>query len=285
MELTTQVRSTARRVLRAGYTAVSEVTADVRMRPGFIIAGAQRCGTTSLFRMLAKHPDVRPPALTKGIHYFDTAERYERGARFYGAHFPLAIGSRARGRKVTGEASPYYIFHPLAAQRITQELPDARVIVLLRDPVERAFSAHKQETWRGFETLAFEEALDAEPERLAGEEDRIIADPTYQSFAHQHHAYVGRGRYGPQLRRMADAIGRKNLLILDADRFFGDPRAQWAAVLEHIGVRPMPLDAAVKANARPSSPMAEPTRARLREEFDESDQDLTEFLGHPPSWR
>lgn len=282
MELTTQARSTVRRVVRAGYTAISEVTADSRMRPGFIIAGAQRCGTTSLFRMLAKHPDVQPPAFTKGIHYFDTADRYRRGARFYGAHFPLALGN---GRKVTGEASPYYVFHPLAARRIAEDLPDARVIVLLRDPVERAFSAHKQETWRGFETLPFEDALDAEPARLAGEEERILADPTYQSFAHQHHAYVGRGHYAPQLRRMEQAIGRDNLLVLDADRFFAHPHAQWPAVLEHIGVRRVALDAPVRANARPSSPMAEATRHRLRAQFEVSDHGLTEFLEAPPSWR
>lgn len=281
MELTTQARSAVRRVLRSGYTVVSEATAQARMRPGFLIAGAQRCGTTSLFRMLAKHPDVRPPALTKGVHYFDTADRFRRGPRFYGAHFPLAVGTG----KVTGEASPYYLFHPLAAERIAQELPDARVVVLVRDPVERAFSAHKQETWRGFETLSFEEALDAEPRRLAGEEERIVSDPSYQSFAHQHHAYVGRGHYAPQLHRMAAAVGRSRLLVLDADRFFADPHAQWDAVLEHIGLRAVHLDAPVKANARPSSPMAEQTRARLQAEFTHSDEDLADFLGHPPSWR
>lgn len=282
MELTTRVRSAARRVARSGYTAVSRGTVKVRMRPTFLIAGAQRCGTTSLFQMLAKHPDVLPPAITKGVHYFDTGDRYARGPDFYRAHFPLSLPSR--GTKVTGEASPYYIFHPLAPQRIAEELSDARVIVLLRDPVERAFSAHKQETWRGFETLPFDEALAAEPERLAGEEERIVADPHYQSFSHQHHAYVGRGVYAPQLRRMAGAVGRENLLVLDADRFFADPTEQWPSVLQHIGLRDVPLAGAIKANARPSSPMPENVRKTLKQAFEESDAELTEFLGHPPSW-
>lgn len=282
MELTTRARSTARRIVRSGYTMASQATASARMRPDFLIAGAQRCGTTSLFRMLAKHPDVKPPAITKGVHFFDTAHRYSRGSRFYAAHFPIAIGSPS---KVTGEASPYYIFHPLAAQRIANELPDVRVIVLVRDPVERAFSAHKQETWRGFETLAFEEALDAEQDRLTGEEERIVADPSYQSFAHQHHSYVGRGLYAPQLRRMADAVGPENLLTLDADRFFADPDAQWEQVLAHIGLRPRGTVIPVQANARPSSPMSSATRLRLEREFAQSDNELTEFLGQPPSWR
>lgn len=282
MELTTRVRSTARRVARSGYTALSRGTVKVRMRPSFLIAGAQRCGTTSLFQMLAKHPDVRPPAMTKGVHYFDTADRYARGANFYRAHFPMALSSRQS--KVTGEASPYYIFHPLAPQRIAQDLPEARVIVLLRNPVERAYSAHKQETWRGFETLPFEEALEAESERLDGEEARIIADPGYQSFSHQHHAYVGRGIYTPQLQRMAHAVGRDNLLVLDADRFFADPSEQWSAILHHIGLPSVPLSGAVKANARPSAPMPSSVRTKLEQTFEASDAALGDFLGHPPSW-
>ncbi|UNX55585.1 sulfotransferase [Georgenia sp. TF02-10] len=285
MELTVRVRSAARRVVRSGYTVLGEATADARMRPGFIIAGAQRCGTTSLFRMLAAHPDVRPPAYTKGIHYFDTAERYRRGPRFYGAHFPLAPRGRDHHHLVTGEASPYYVFHPLAAERIAREVPDARVIVLLRDPVERAFSAHKQETWRGFETLSFEEALAAEPDRLAGEVERMVADPAYQSFAHQHYAYVGRGRYAAQLTRMFDAVGRDQVLVLDADDFFADPQQYWSEVLAHVGLRDVPLEAAPKANARPSSPMPATARARLEEAFADSDEELTRILGRVPSWR
>lgn len=282
MELRTRARSATRAVARSAYTALSQATADARMRPAFLIAGAQRCATTSLFRMLAKHPQVVPPAITKGVHYFDTASRYARGKRFYRAHFPLASINEG---KISGEASPYYIFHPLAADRIARDLPGVRVIVLVRDPVERAFSAHKQETWRGFENLSFEEALAAEDERLAGEEERIIADETYQSFHHQHHAYVGRGLYAAQLRRMADAIGPSNLLVLDSDRFFAAPHDHWPKVLRHLNIEATPLDEVVKANSRPSSPLPSSVRARLEEKFLESDEQLSDFLGHRPSWR
>lgn len=282
MELTTRIRSTTRQLARSAYTVASQATTSVRMRPDFLIAGAQRCGTTSLFRMMAKHPDVKPPALSKGVHYFDTAERFARGPKFYAAHFPLALGSAS---KVTGEASPYYIFHPLAPERISQHFPGIRIIVLLRDPVERAYSAHKQETWRGFETLGFEEALDAEEGRLYGEVERILSDPNYQSFEHQHHAYVARGQYAPQLRRMADAVGRENVLALDADLFFTDPGPQWERVLAHIGLQPTAAVTPVQANARPSSPMTPAIRLRLENQFTESDEDLESFLGHKPSWR
>lgn len=281
MELRTRARSETRRMLRSAYTAFGTVTADARMQPRFLIAGAQRCGTTSLFRMLARHPEVAVPARTKGIHYFDTAARYARGPRFYSAHFPLRQGN---DKKITGEASPYYMFHPSAPYRIADSLPGVRVIILLRDPVERAFSAHKQEVWRGFESLPFEAALEAEGERLLGEEEKVLADPLYQSFAHQHHAYVGRGQYAYQLRRMATAIGWDNLLVLDADEFFMNPAPQWQRVLDHVGLRDAQAVRPVKANARPSAPMQLSTRRWLEEQFTESNSQLKEFLARSPDW-
>ena len=283
MELTTRIRSGARSAVRTGYTSVSRALPVARMEPAFLIAGAQRCGTTSLFRMLLTHPAVRPPAMTKGIHYFDTADRFRRGPNFYRAHFPLA--RPGAGPTLTGEASPYYVFHPLAPRRIAEELPEVRVVVLLRDPVERAFSAHKQETWRGFETLSFADALEAEPERLRGEEERIVADPGYQSLAHQHHAYVGRGRYAHQVRRMHDALGPDQVMVLDAGDFFSAPEQHWPRLLNHLGLPHAPLTRTEKANARPSVPMPQALRAWLTGQFHDSDAELAEILGRQPSWR
>src|SRR5580692_9445955 len=126
------------------------------MLPGFLIVGAQRCGTTSMYRALSEHPEVRKAVLHKGVHYFDM--NYGRGLGWYRAHFPLA-----RGGGVTFESSPYYLFHPLAAERIAADLPGVKLIVLVRDPVERAYSAYTHERARGFETESFEQAIEREP--------------------------------------------------------------------------------------------------------------------------
>ncbi len=93
------------------------------MLPGFLIVGAQRCGTTSMYRALSEHPAVRKAVLHKGVHYFDM--NYDHGLAWYRAHFPLRAGAGARGGAgaVTFESSPYYMFHPLAAQRIAADLP------------------------------------------------------------------------------------------------------------------------------------------------------------------
>ena len=165
---------------RATARATGRLTASARMTPSFLIVGAQRCGTTSMYKTLSQHPVVLPAVLHKGAHYFDTG--YAHGPAWYRGHFPLLATARRAARSpaqlpITGESSPYYMFHPLAGQRIAARPAGVRLLVLLRDPVERAYSAHTHETARGFETEPFERALELEPVRLAGEEAKLIARP------------------------------------------------------------------------------------------------------------
>ena len=126
---------------RTASSTFGKTTAGERDLPHFLVIGAQRCGTTSLYRTLALHPQVIPPVFEKGIHYFDTADNFARGLTWYRGHFPLSWTARRRGGAGyrTGEASPYYMFHPTAIERIARVLPEVRLVVMLRDPVERAF--------------------------------------------------------------------------------------------------------------------------------------------------
>ena len=168
----TSMRTYGRRVAKRASRLVTVPTTRLRGLPDFLIIGAQRCGTTSLYRYLCAHPSVQPAVLNKGIHYFDT--NHEQGTAWYRSHFPSepykAYLRRRRGveRVLTGEGSPYYFFHPLAPGWIAEELPEARFVVMLRDPVGRAYSQYQHEVARGFEALAFEEALEEEEERLGG---------------------------------------------------------------------------------------------------------------------
>lgn len=265
-----------------------QLTARNRMLPDFLICGAQRCGTTSLARALARHPDVIAPLFHKGVHYFDTATHYARGLDWYRGHFPVrAVADRRsrRGRAVTGEASPYYVFHPLAPERIARDVPTARLVVLLRDPVERAFSAHKQETARGFETESLDRALALEDERLAGEVERIVADPTYQSFHHQHHAYARRGQYADQLESLCAATGPEQVLALETDSLLSADRTDWARLLDHLGLPSWDPGPLPRANARPSAPLPPALRRRLVDRFEVADARLAALLGRELSWR
>lgn len=264
------------------------LTRRARMLPAFLIVGAQRSGTTSMYRTLSQHPAVLKAVWHKGVHYFDTD--YARGLGWYQAHFPLhglaRRATRAAGTApVTFESSPYYMFHPLAAERIRRDLPGVKLVVLLRDPVERAYSAHAHELARGYETEPFARALELEPSRLAGEVERIMADPGYVSHAHQHQAYRARGQYVEQLERLASQFGRDRMHVLDSSDFFTDPEPAYKAVLEFLELPQLGDPAFERHNARPRSPMPDGLRAALTEHFRPYDERLASWLGWEPSWR
>ncbi len=263
-------------------------TASARMQPTFLIVGAQRCGTTSMFKTLRQHPAVLAPSLQKGIHYFD--KNYERGMPWYRSHFPLrAWAARVEGRvgvvPITGESSPYYMFHPLAADRIAADLPGVRLIVLVRDPVERAFSAYTHEKARGFETVPFERALELEPDRIAGEAEKMRADPSYDSFHLQHNAYLTRSQYVEQLDRLAALFGRDRVHVVDSQEFFERPAGAYANVLEFLGLPEFDEAVFEQHNARPRSPMDPVLAASLDEHFRPYDERLEAWLGRRPGWR
>ena len=258
------------------------------MLPGFLIVGAQRGGTTSMYRTLSQHPDVIKAVLHKGVHYFDM--NYDRGMSWYRAHFPLRAAARrpgltGGGSALTFESSPYYMFHPLAAGRIARDLPGVKLLVLVRDPVERAYSAHAHELARGFETEPFARALELEPERLRGEVERMIADPAYLSHSHQHQAYCARGRYAEQLDRLEQIFGADRLHVVDSGDFFTKPEPVYDGVLDFLGLRRHDYPEFERHNARPRSPMTPDLQGQLEDYFRPFDEQLTRWLGQVPSWR
>lgn len=274
------VRAAKEAALGAGW-----LTADARLLPSFLVVGAQRCGTTTMYRLLGDHPQVVRPTTSKGIGYFDL--HHDRSLRWYRGHFPLAGPARRRAGSgaVTFESSGYYCFHPLAPARIAAALPGVRLVMLVRDPAERAFSAWKHERARGFEHEEFERALALEGERLQGEEERMVADPTYLSFNHRHHAYVRRGEYVTQLRRLHDAVGAERVRVVDADAFFADPVEEFAALCRWLGLDEWRPASVEQWNARPSAPLDPGARTRLLEHFAPFDEQLGEMTGATPSWR
>jgi len=269
-----------RRAARSGLLAWGWLTADLRQEPGIVVVGAQRAGTTTLFRLLSEHPALCRPTVDKGTGYFD--DGYRHGRRWYRAHFPLRWTARGR---VSFECSGYYLFHPLAADRIARDLPGCQVVVMVRDPVLRAYSAHRHESARGFDALPFEEAVDREAERTRGLTELLAADPRAVSFAHRHHAYLQRGEYAAQIRRYVEALGPERVHVVDADALFADPVAVYLDLQRRLGLpRHRPAEVG-RWNERPGTPLRPDLAARLRRHFDRSDAALADYLGGSPSWR
>lgn len=280
-------RTRARRAVRAVSRSFGVATSGLRVTPDFLIAGAQRCGTTSMMKTLGQHPAVRGAVLMKGVHYFDL--HYSRGMSWYLGHFPTKASAervrRRHGGFVTGESSPFYLFHPLAPERIARDLPEVRLLVLLRDPVERAYSAHAHELARGYEDLPFEQALAAEAGRLAGEVERMTQDPTYVSLRYQHNAYVTRGQYVDQLERLEKAVGRDRIHVVDSQDFFTDPEPVFDGVCDFLGLPAASGISFERHNARPRPGMSEPLRRQLDDHYRPYDERLAAWWRHTPSWR
>jgi hypothetical protein len=265
------------RELRAGYR---RLTGPLRGLPSALIIGAQRSGSTSLFNYLAQHPDVLTP-LGKEIHYFDL--HYARGPRWYRGRFPYA--HRLRPPALTIDATPYYLAHPLAPERAYRLLPEVKLVALLRNPVERAFSHYQHEVQDGRESLAFVEALDREGERLAGEEERLQREPDYYSFTHHRYSYTRRGLYLEQLLRWTRWYSREQLLVLQSEWLFRDPAAASAAVYQFLGLRPHRLEhyepfyQGVYDRRIPGD-----VRQRLAAHFEPHNRELYSWLGQEFDW-
>lgn len=273
------------------------LTASQRPLPDFMIIGAKRGGTTSLYYDLLKNPQIIPlfpapdhlpkAAATKGVHFFDS--EFSRGLGWYRSHMPTrrtrARAERRVGREViVGEASPYYLFHPLAAQRAFSTVPHAKIVLILRDPVQRTYSHWKERRRSEAEPLEFEAALAAEADRLAGEEERLIADPHYRSYAHEQQSYLAQSRYARALKRWADLYGMDRILVVASEDYYRDQTAVVAQVAEFLGVEPGDVKAGERRNAAGGGKMPDAVATRLRAELAEDIGELEQMIGHRLPW-
>lgn len=196
-----------------------------RRLPNFICLGVQKGGTTTLQKLLEKHPSIFLPA-GKELHFFSLY--YSKGPAWYEEHF-----APAGPRQCCGEITPYYLFHPQAPKRVKELLPQVRLIVLLRDPVERAISQYFHSRRLGFETLNIEEAFAVESRRLLGADDQLLLkDGIHKS--HQEHSYISRSRYEKQVPRWLNLFSENQLLVLRSEDFFHSPEYVWEKVLKFL---------------------------------------------------
>lgn len=268
------------------------VTAGTRPVPDFLIVGTKRGGTTSLYNYLLMHPGVLglfpQPRGKKSTDYFfaDTAH----GERWYRSHFHTSTYRARRSgalgyAPVGGEASPYYIWDPRIAGRVAELSPQVRAVLLVRDPVERAWSHYQERTENGVEPLSFEDALAAEASRTGGEEARMLQDPTYHSRAHDWYTYRSRGVYLPQIRNWLTCFPREQLLVVRSEDMYADVQGVFDEVCRFIGVTPAPLPTTrtFNSSARRSSVPAAAAR-ELRSYYAPHTAELEAFLGRSLHW-
>jgi hypothetical protein len=236
---------------------------DVGALPDFVIIGAQKGGTSFLYHLLTRHPLVEPAA-RKELHFFDHPEHFDNGAEWYRRCFPR-VGSKHGQRSITGEATPYYLFDPPVAKRMAQIVPKARLIALLRNPIDRAYSHYQMQVKRGTEPRTFEEAIEQ-----------------------QHSSYVSRGIYVDQLLRWFEFFSKEQMLILKSEDFFKRPVESLKVVLSFLDLPDWQPEASDLQQRRHSGTykqkMDPSTRRRLEAYFEPYNQRLYECLDVDFGW-
>lgn len=286
MALRTHVPRSAVPFAQEALRRVGHATSGWRVLPGFVVVGGQRCGTTSIFKGLADHPQVMRPPVEKGTDFFSM--HYDRGPQWYRGNFPLGVSANLARReyrpRVAFEACTYYMFHPFAIERMARDLPDVKIVAMLRDPVERAYSAYKHEFARGYDTEPdFMRALQLEDERLDGADQRL-RDPAAESFAHRHHSYRRRGQFAEQLARVFEHYPRERVHVMESEAFFADPASEYRALIDFLGLQQWQPDSFEAHNARPSRPMPSDAQEYLSTHFRPLDAELSDVLGRAPFW-
>jgi hypothetical protein len=281
-----------RRPIKQTFRTAGVATSRLRPLPDFLLIGTHRAGTESMHAYLDQHPSVAPkfPRVQhiKGVRYFD--EHYAESDAWYRSHFATGFyrGGLARVRRspvLTGEASSYYLFHPAAAARAARLVPDARIVVLLRDPIERAHSHFKRLRRDGREPLpTFEDALTAEPERLAGEEERIMSDERYYSAAHEHFSYIAQGCYADALARWLEHFPREQIHVEASERFGREPQRAYDEVVAFLGLPPFRLPDTTPLNATRPEPLGPGTRRDLAARLHPHNRRLEAMLGMRFDW-
>ncbi len=261
------------------------MTSKFRVLPDFIIIGAQRCGTTSLFDYLIKHPNIRP-CYQKEVHFFD--RNFYRGLNWYRSFFPvkqskLFVKKNETQKYISGEATPYYFFHPLAPERVAKTLANVKLIMLLRNPVDRAYSHYWHSVNNNLEKTSFQDAIKSEPERLEKEMDNFNKYPGYRGFKYQNYSYLARGIYVTQLNRWHQFFPKEQILVLQSEVFFSEPGKILNRIFQFLDLSDF-NNTIIQHQAGNYPKMDSAIRAKLIEYYRPYNRKLYDLLGNAFPW-
>ncbi len=246
--------------------------------PDFAIIGVKKGGTTFLYHLLSQHPQVEP-ASSKELHFFDTL--YKEGIEWYRRCFPTARWKDGH-KTITGEATPYMPGRHIP-ERMAKVVPQVRLIALLRNPVDRAYSRYHQAVRRGLETRTFEEAVEAEKVELLG-----TSQPEYRfDVSGGAFGYLYMGFYADHLKHWAEFFSEEQLLVLKSEDLFERPVDTLQVVLDFLSLPEWEPEASKlqrKRNTRKYEKMNPVTRRRLEEYFEPHNRRLYDFLGVDLGW-
>ncbi len=241
------------------------LTASLRKLPDFLIIGAGKCGTSSLYYYMIQHEKILSDR-QKELNFFDF--NYEKSLNWYKSQFPLKFH---KFHFLTGEATPYYFYHPLVPSRVKKSLPNVKMIILLRNPTDRAYSHYQHSVKRGYETLSFEDAIEKEEERLSSGD--------FNDLNHGAFSYLSEGLYFIQLKRWLSFFPLKQFLIIKTEDLLVKRGATLNKIFNFLELSSFEIERKTEMNVGKYKPMKIETRKKLNEYFKPFNEELIEFLG------
>jgi len=261
------------------------IFSSFRVLPNFLIIGTAKAGTTSLYEYLIKHPCIIP-AIGKEIYFFD--KEYSKGTNWYKSFFPTTHqkpkSNECNEKFITGEATPRYLFHPHAPRRVKELLPNVKLIVLLRNPVDRAYSHYQMEVRHGNEKLSFEEAIEAEQSRVSDDMEKMEKDENFYSVKFYRCSYLTRGIYVDQLKRWLEYFPREQFLILESEDLYQNTSDVYNQVLQFLELPKFSLKEFKPYKKSNYSVITLQLRNKLNEFFKQHNERLEKLLERKFDW-
>ena len=261
-------------------------TGSAHVLPDFLIIVAARSGTTSLYEYLTQHPSVIP-GVGKEIYFFD--KKFAKGINWYKSFFPTKITksrleNQQKRKCLTGEATPRYLHYYHSPKRVFDLIPNIKLIVLLRNPINRAYSHYQMEVGSGNEKSSFEDAIEQEEDRIRDDMRKMEKDENFYSVYFYRKAYLNRGIYADQLERWFKYFPREQFLILKSEDLYSDPAKTYEQVLDFLGLTKFELNL-FKAHRKGNySSISVETRKKLIDYFRPHNERLHKLLGRDFGW-
>lgn len=274
--------SIARSLNKLFYT----ITGSTHVLPDFLIIGAARSGTTSLYQYLTQHPLVIP-GVGKEVYFFD--KKFDKGINWYKSFFPTKLSKSRLEKKlkrncITGEATPRYLYHPHTPKRVFDLIPTVKLIVLLRNPIDRAYSHYQMEAKQDNNELPFEEAIEQEEKRIMDDMKKMERDENFYSINFYRKSYLTRGIYVDQLKRWFEYFPREQFLILKSEDFYSKTPEVYQQVLDFLNLPKFELNSFKPYRMRKHSSISEETRKKLVDYFRPYNEQLYELLDRNFGW-
>jgi|APSaa5957512535_1039671.scaffolds.fasta_scaffold29405_4 hypothetical protein len=258
------------------------ITGPIRSLPDFIIIGTVRSGTTSLYYNICQHECVLTAAYDE-LGFFDS--NYHLGLNWYRSLFPTLFSKWAVKQKtqfaITGEDTPFYIWNPLVAKRILKILPNIKLIVLFRNPVDRAYSNYHLAVREGSENLSFEDAIQVELKNLDKINDNIKQDVNKYAIAR---SYIAKGFYADQLKIWLELFRFEQLIIISTEDLESNPQKTLDNIYDFLKIPKNHVLIPEKQKIASYPKIKDETRKFLIDLYKKSNAELFTMIGQTFDW-